>query len=88
MAQFCAYRDKEEAHTEEHWDIVIRELSDKELQLGRNAFAEGIIVKGWKEAQARHFGLTEAKIDPGQWTNKMIKWMWMICSDLWESRNA
>ena len=88
LTHLRAYRDKEAAVTNVYWETDVQIASYAQQQLGYNAFAEGLIVHGWKAAQTRYLEAAEAKLDPGRWTSEMIKRMWMMCSDLWESRNA
>ena len=83
-----AYRDNTVAETEEWWSEPARRASDAQLVLGPNAFPEGLVVAEWQEVQERYIQDRQLKRDSGRWTRELIKRMWDICWDLWDSRNA
>lgn len=82
-----AYRDNEEADTLEHWEEDIQNASEAQIRLGQYAFAEGIITPLWRDIQNKYISGTGRKINPGRWTSELIRRMWMICREVWETRN-
>ena len=88
LTHLRAYRDDTVAETEEWWSDNARRASDAQLALGPNAFPEGIIAIEWQEVQDTFIQDRQLKQDSGRWTRELIKRMWDICWDLWDSRNA
>ena len=83
-----AYRNTEEVEEEENWNEEIRRVWEAQRLAGPNAFAEGCLVKEWEQQQAKYLESINSKRTPGRWVKELIKKMWNICWDLWESRNA
>lgn len=88
LTHLRAYRDHEAAETEEHWERDVQDVSNAQILLGPNAFAEGLISPQWFDLQKRFLLERKSKKDPGRWVHEMIKRMWMLCWDIWDNRNA
>ena len=56
--------------------------------LGPNAFAEGFLVQQWQQVQGRYLLETQSKRCPSRWTRELIKKLWMVSWDMWDSRNG
>ena len=82
-----AYREQEEVEKDETWNDEIHELWKAQNALGKHAFTEGCLVKEWEAHQKRYLIDTASKKSPGRWVRELIKKMWTICWDMWESRN-
>ena len=56
--------------------------------IGPNAFIEGCITDEWREIQQTHLKAMKSRRSPSRWTKELIKKLWMISWDMWESRNG
>ena len=88
LAHLRAYRDNEHVDTLEHWEPEVRDASTQQSRLGKHAFAEGIITPQWQEVQTQYAKTKGQKLDPGRWTSELIRRLWMLCQEVWETRNA
>ena len=73
---------------EEEWGEDILAVSRAQWEAGPHAFAEGLLVKGWEDLQAAHIQATESKRDPSRWITELIKKLWNVSWDMWDSRNG
>ena len=87
MHHLTAYREEEPIHEPDHWKQEIAELSRSQKALGPCAFVEGFLVKEWEHMQRQHLDETKSKRHPGRWVRELIKKVWMVSWDMWESRN-
>ena len=88
MAHLDAYREQEEI--EEPDDIAedVQYASRKQRRIGPNAFAEGLLVDTWQHVQKRYLNDTQSQRCPSRWIRELIKKLWQVSWDMWDSRNG
>ena len=87
IAHVQAYRDDREVEEDETWDEETYDIWKAQNELGKNAFTEGCLVHEWEARQREHLTETESKRSPQRWVKELIKKLWNISWDMWESRN-
>ena len=88
MAHLDAYREDDEVETDESWPTDIAEASNRQIRIGPNAFMEGLLTKEWERVQREHLANTGSKKNPSRWMKELIKKLWDISWDMWDSRNS
>ena len=88
MAHLDAYREQEEIEEPEDTQADVQNASTEQKTLGPNAFAEGFLVNAWQHVQARHLRESKSKRCPSRWTRELIKKLWNVSWDMWDSRNG
>ena len=53
-----------------------------------NTFMEGCITKQWKEIQTKYLQSTQSRKNPSRWAKELIKKVWMVSWDMWDTRNG
>ena len=56
--------------------------------IGPNAFVEGLLTKEWEHAQKAYLLTIESKRSPSRWVTELIKKLWDVAWDMWDSRNG
>mmetsp|Transcript_17274 Transcript_17274/g.25154 ORF Transcript_17274/g.25154 Transcript_17274/m.25154 type:complete len:275 (-) Transcript_17274:138-962(-) len=87
MKQLQAYREEEMVVDIGQWTEPVVNASREQMSRGPNAFIEGLLVKELEVVQSRHLEVTQSKRQPGRWTKELIKKLWLISWDMWDSRN-
>ena len=87
MAHLDAYREQEWVEAPEDIEDDVGVVSRHQQTLGPNAFAEGFLVAGWENLQRAHLTQTQSKRCPSRWTRELIKKLWTVSWDMWDSRN-
>ena len=83
-----AYRETEEIQEGENWTEDLRGVSRMQEEIGPNAFMEGCITKQWKEIQTKYLQSMQSRRNPSRWTKELIKKVWMVSWDMWDTRNG
>lgn len=88
MAHLDAYRENEEVPDDENATPLIAAASLGQTGIGPNAFMEGLLTKAWEPAQREHLTTIGSKKNPSRWMKELIKKLWDISWDMWDSRNG
>ena len=88
MAHLDAYREDSEVQQDAEWDDKVLEASMEQEEIGPNAFTEGLIGKKWIKAQEAHLTRIGSKRNPSRWATALIRKLWEVSWDMWESRNG
>ena len=88
MAHLDSYREQEGIEEPEDLDAAVAQASRNQAALGHNAFAEGFLIKDWEQLQASYLTTTTSKRSPSRWVKELIKKLWNVSWDMWDSRNA
>ena len=88
MAHLDAYREDEELDPDEEWGEATKQASASQGRLGPNAFVEGLLTQEWEKAQLDYLLKIESKRSPSRWVTALIKKLWDVAWDMWESRNG
>ena len=88
MAHLVAYRDEEEVENREEWSQTLKEVSMDQQAVGENAFVEGLLTHGWERLQSEYLQSMESKRNAGRWVRELIKKLWNVSWDMWDSRNG
>ena len=88
MAHLNAYREDEEVQRDDDWGDDIILISEAQSRIGPNAFAEGLLTPQWIRAQGKHLKDIESKKNPSRWMTELIRKLWNVSWDMWESRNG
>ena len=88
MAHLGAYREEEEVTERENWTQKVKEVSRDQKAVGENAFVEGLVVHGWEKIHRDHLSRVGSKRSAGRWVQELIKKLWNVSWDMWDSRNG
>ena len=88
MAHMDAYREDEEIEPDKEWKTEIEAASATQQEIGPNAFIEGLLAKEWEQAQGAYLTAIESKRNPSRWVTELIKKLWNVAWDMWDSRNG
>ena len=88
MDHLEAYRNDEEVAPREHWSQTLKEVSMDQTAVGANAFVEGLMTRGWEQLQRDYLHQMESKRNAGRWIQELIKKLWNVSWDMWDSRNG
>ena len=88
MAHLDAYREDEEVRRDDDWGHDVVSASTQQSHIGDNAFMEGFMATGWEKAQEKHLSKIESKRNPSRWVTALIRKLWNVAWDMWDSRNG
>ena len=88
MAHLDAYRENEELVQDREWEEDILHASTRQQEIGENAFIEGLLTKEWENMQAKYLAKMESKRNPSRWVTALIRKLWGVAWDMWDSRNG
>ena len=78
----------EEVQEGDNWSEELRIVSRMQEEIGPNAFMEGCITRKWREIQNTHLRAMQSRRNPSRWTKELIKKVWMVSWDMWDTRNG
>ena len=88
MAHLLAYREEEDVEDRNYWSQKLKEVSRHQKEVGENAFVEGLLTHGWERIQNEYIQSRESKRNAGRWVRELIKKLWNVSWDMWDSRNG
>ena len=88
MAHLVAYREEEEVEERDTWSQQLMDVSMDQQAVGENAFVEGLLVHGWEKLQQEYLQRIKSKRSAGRWVRELIKKLWNVSWDMWDSRNG
>ena len=83
-----AYRERDVVEEGENWSERLRMVSREQEEIGQNAFMEGCITRKWKEIQDTHLKAIRSRKSPSRWARELIKKLWLVSWDMWDTRNG
>ena len=83
-----AYREEERIDEGDNWSDEVLRVSRIQEAIGPNAFVEGCFTDCWEEVQNIHLKALHSRRSASRWTKELIKKVWMVSWDMWDTRNG